>query len=63
MHDEPTERTVADGDSHQGTAVETASGRKKIVIVGLGMVAISFMYVALFGQIDNDETLTCIVRN
>lgn len=43
MHDEPAERAVADGDSHQGTAVETASGRKKIVIVGLGMVAISFI--------------------
>lgn len=47
MHEDPSiEGVIADIDSHHHeSAVETVSPRKKIVIVGLGMVAISFMYV------------------
>lgn len=46
MHEDPSiEGVIADIDSHHESAVETVSPRKKIVIVGLGMVAISFMYV------------------
>lgn len=47
MHEDPSiEGVIADIDSHHESAVERVSPRKKIVIVGLGMVAISFMYVS-----------------
>lgn len=40
------ESTIPIGVSHCNTHDETTSRRKKVVIVGLGMVAISLMYVA-----------------
>jgi nitrite reductase (NAD(P)H) len=45
MREDPSIDGIADIDNHHESVVETVSPRKKIVIVGLGMVAISFMYV------------------
>lgn len=51
MHEDPSiEGVTADADNHHESAAETVSSRKKIVIVGLGMVAISFMYVLYIGR-------------
>lgn len=53
MHSDPLIEGVVPGvDSHHENAVETVSSRKKIVIVGLGMVAISFMYASHSEQRD-----------
>lgn len=59
MHEDPSiEGVIAGDDSHHESAVETVSSRKKIVIVGLGMVAISFMCVSHSAQVDMGEKLT-----
>lgn len=57
MHeDSSVEGITADADSHHESAVETLSPRKKVVIVGLGMVAISFMCVYITSKLAKMES-------
>lgn len=59
MHEDPSiEGVIAGIGSHHESAVQTVSSRKKIVIVGLGMVAISFMYARIRSRMTTMQKLT-----